>query len=63
VAVVEQLPKGGDGVMIYRDSSCVHVHLAVLCICDACALYAPDQSAMTVREHIPIYGSSHILCV
>jgi hypothetical protein len=50
-------------VTIYRDSSHACVHLAVLCICDVRALYAPDQSAVMVQEHVPIYGSSCILCV
>jgi hypothetical protein len=63
VAVVEQPPKGGDGVMIYRDSSCACIHLAVLCICDVHALYALDQSAMMVWGYVPIYGSSRVLCV
>jgi hypothetical protein len=61
--VVEQPPKGGDGVTIHRDSSCMHVHLAVLCICVAHTLYALDWSAMMVWKHVTIYGNGHILCV
>jgi hypothetical protein len=57
MAVVEQPPKGGDGVMFHRDSSHMHIHLAVLSMCDACALYAMDQSAMMARDHITIYGN------
>jgi hypothetical protein len=50
-------------IMIYRDSSCVRIHLVVLCICDTCALYAPDWSAVMVWGSVPIYGSSHVLYV
>jgi hypothetical protein len=35
VAVVEQPPKGGDGVTICRDIYGMHIHLAVLSVCDA----------------------------
>jgi hypothetical protein len=57
VAVVEQPPKGGNGVTIHRDSSHTRVHLAVLCICDVHALYAPDWGAVTDQEGVTIYGT------
>jgi hypothetical protein len=53
VVVVEQPPKGGGDVMIRRDCSHTCIHLALLCICDACALYATDQSAvMAWRQYL-----------
>jgi hypothetical protein len=45
VAVVEQLLKGGDGVMVYRHFYTTHVHLAVLSTCDACAQHMVVWSA------------------
>jgi hypothetical protein len=63
MAVVKQLPKGGDGVMICRDCSHMCVHLALLCICDVHALYALAQSAMTAQEWTTIYGNGHVLYV
>jgi hypothetical protein len=53
----------GSNVMICRDPSCIHIHLAVLLVCDVCALYAMDWSAMTARDSITIYGNSRVLCV
>jgi hypothetical protein len=49
--------------MICRDPSCTHIHLAVLLVCDACALYATDRSTMTAQDSITIYGNSRVLCV
>jgi hypothetical protein len=56
VVVVEQPPKGGDGVTIHRDFCCVCIHLALLFICDACTLYGTDQDATTGWDYIAIYG-------
>jgi hypothetical protein len=39
-------------VMIHRDLSYMRIHLAVLCICDACALCALDWSAVTVWKYV-----------
>jgi hypothetical protein len=50
-------------VMICRDSSRTHIHLAVLFICDVHALYAMDQSAMMAQDYVTIYGIDCILCV
>jgi hypothetical protein len=63
VAVVEQLPKGGGDVMVCRDCSHTCVHLALLCICDAHALYAPDRGAITAWKRTTIYSNSHVLFV
>jgi hypothetical protein len=52
VAVVEQLPKGGDGVMVCRDCSHTRIYLALLCICDAHILYTSDQCAVMARKWI-----------
>jgi hypothetical protein len=52
VAVVEQPPKGGDGVMVHRDCSHTHIYLALLCICDARILYASDRCAVTAWKQI-----------
>jgi hypothetical protein len=63
VAVVEQPPKGGGDVTICRDYSHTCVHLALLCICDARALYAADWGAITAWKRITIYGNGHVLFV
>jgi hypothetical protein len=63
VAVVEQPPKGGDGVTICRDLSHMCIHLAVLCICDAHALYALDWSTVTAQKCVTIYGNGRTLYV
>jgi hypothetical protein len=52
-----------ESVTICRDSSCTRIHLAVLLVCNARALYATDQSAIMAQNSITIYGNSHILCV
>jgi hypothetical protein len=44
-------------VTIRRDSSHICIHLAVLCIYDAHALYAPDRGAMMAWKHVTIYGN------
>jgi hypothetical protein len=63
VAVVEQPPKGGDGVMICRDFCCARIHLAVLFICDVRALFVMGQDAVTGQSYVTIYGNDHILYV
>jgi hypothetical protein len=63
MAVVEQPPKGGDGVTIRRDSSDTHIHLAILLVCDACTLYVSDWRAIIAQNHVPIYGNRRILYV
>jgi hypothetical protein len=63
VAVVEQPPKGGNGVTIHRDSSRTCIHLAVLLVCNAHALYATDQGAITAQDSISIYGNGRVLFV
>jgi hypothetical protein len=50
-------------VTIRRDCSHTCVHMALLCICDAHALYAVDRSALTAQKQITIYGNSRILFV
>jgi hypothetical protein len=49
--------------MVYRDYYHTCVHLALLCICDARALYDMDWSAVTAQKQITIYGNSRILFV
>jgi hypothetical protein len=49
--------------MVHRDSSHTHVHLAVLCICDAHTLYALGQGTVTVQKYVTIYGNCRVLCV
>jgi hypothetical protein len=51
-----------DTVTICRDCYYTHIHLAVLCICDARALYVTDQNAMMGRNYVTIYGIL-MLCV
>jgi hypothetical protein len=49
--------------MIYRNFSHMCVHLAVLCICDACALYALDRSTVMAWKCVTTYGNGHALYV
>jgi hypothetical protein len=63
VAVVEQPPKGGGDVTIHRDCSHMCIYLALLCICDACALYVVNRRASMAREQVAIYGNCHVLFV
>jgi hypothetical protein len=46
VAVVEQPPKGGDGVTVCRDSIITCIHMAVLSACYACAQHVAVWSAL-----------------
>jgi hypothetical protein len=52
-----------EHVTIRRDCSHMCAHLALLCICDVCALYAADQSTLTAWNRIAIYSNSHVLFV
>jgi hypothetical protein len=62
VGVVEGGARGG-GVTVCRDCSHTCVHLALLCICDACALYTTDWGAIMARKQITIYGNGCVLFV
>jgi hypothetical protein len=46
---VEQPPRGGGNVTICRTGYHARVHLAILRICDSCALDAADRDALTAR--------------
>jgi hypothetical protein len=50
-------------VTICRNCAHTCVYLALLCICDVCALYATDRSALTAWKRVTIYGNSCVLFV
>jgi hypothetical protein len=57
VAVVEQPPREGGDATIGRTCYHARVHLAILHICDSCALDAADRGALTVWDGLLFMGS------